>query len=67
MKSTEIHTEFANKQTYIKVEKDCADYIKIGKTIKLVIDEKNYYIQGETQIKDYLGLKFYLFTITETN
>ncbi len=65
--ATEIHTSFANKQTYIKVEKDCADYIKIGKTIKVVIDRKNYYIENVPQIKDYLGLKFYLFTITETD
>lgn len=55
-----------NKEnSYIKVEKDCADFIDRGNTERFVIDEISYKKASNRKVKDYLGLKFYVYDIEQ--
>ncbi len=63
----ELHFSFPQNESYIKVEKDCADYIEMGKTRKISVGGQSYDIASERKIVDYLGLLFYRFDITRIN
>lgn len=61
-----IQTYKNKENSYIKVEKDCKDFIERGNTKYLLIDEVAYNIVSSAKVKDYLGLKFYCFDIEQT-
>lgn len=62
---TVIHLDRNKENTYIKVERDCADYIDRGVTDRIVIDEINYKKISDRKVKDYLGLKFFIYDIEQ--
>ncbi len=50
----------------IKVRQDCRDYIRQGKTEKIIIDGDTYNPNGNGATQHYLGLKFYYFDLDKT-
>lgn len=50
----------------IECMKDCRDYILNGKTERIDVDEKSFNIVSNWGVHDYLGLKFYYFTLEGT-
>lgn len=63
----DIQTNIPETISYIKVQKDCKDFIKAGKTEKVIIDEINYGIASEEKVINYLGLIYYQFDIVKQN
>ena len=51
----------------IKVDEDAKDYIKNGKTEKVVIDGKNFQLMTEESVKYFFGIKLYVFHLQFTN
>ena len=51
----------------IKVNEDTKDYIKTGKTEKIVIDGKDFQIMTEESVKYFFGIKLYVFHLQFTN
>ena len=51
----------------IKVDQDCYDYIKSGKTEKIVIDGKDFQLMTEESVKYFFGFKLYVFHLQYTN
>ncbi|RTK99691.1 MAG: hypothetical protein EKK57_08930 [Proteobacteria bacterium] len=62
-----LQTNTPETVSYIKVQKDCKDFIKAGKTEKLIIDDINYGINSEEKVVNYLGLIYYQFDIIKQN
>tara|TARA_Y100000310_G_C20663823_1_gene806334 strand:- start:685 stop:1125 length:441 start_codon:yes stop_codon:yes gene_type:complete len=52
-------------QVGIKVKDDAKKYIENGHTIKVVIDEKNFKLVSNSSIKDYFGMKMYVYYVEE--
>lgn len=63
----ELHFSFPKNESYIKVQKPCADYIEFGKTEKIEVGGQTYDLASERKIVDYLGLLFYRFDIVKVN
>ncbi len=51
----------------IKVRQDAKDYIKNGKTEKIVIDGASYNLASDFSVQNYLGLIYYYFDLERTN
>ena len=51
----------------IKVDEDAKDYIKDGKTEKVVIDRKDFQLITEESVKYFFGIKLYDFHLQITN
>ncbi len=51
----------------IKVQEDCKDYIKNGKTEKIVVDGKDFQLMTEESVKYFFGVKLYVFHLKYTN
>lgn len=62
-----LQTATPQSQTYIKVESNCRDYIKSGKTEKIICDGITYGITSEEKSVNYLGLVYYIFDIAKQN
>jgi hypothetical protein len=50
----------------IKVDQAAADYIKNGKTEKIVVDGKNFQLMTEESVKYFFGVKLYVFHLQFT-
>ena len=50
----------------IKVDEETKDYIKIGKTEKIVIDGKPFQFMTEESVKYFFGIKLYVFHLQFT-
>ena len=61
------HTNFPESNTYIKVEKDCMNFIERGKTEKISIDGLYYNVMNEVRPRNFLGLMFYEYQINKIN
>lgn len=62
-----VKYQFPEGTAYIKVESDAKDFITIRKTENIVIDGKVWNIDNTPRIQHFLGAKYYLFEIKETN
>tara|TARA_B110001454_G_C12674673_1_gene415322 strand:+ start:101 stop:544 length:444 start_codon:yes stop_codon:yes gene_type:complete len=51
----------------IKCDQDCFDYIKVGKTEKVVIDGKDFQLMSEESVKYFFGFKLYVFHLQYTS
>lgn len=51
------------ENSYIKVEKDCREFIDRGVTDYLEIDKVKYKKMSDAKVKNYLGLIYYIFDI----
>ncbi len=51
----------------IKVQEEVRDYIKNGKTEKIVIDGKDFQVMTEESVKYFFGIKLYVFHLQYTN
>jgi len=51
----------------IKMDEDAKDYIKDGKTEKVVIDGKDFQLMTEESVKYFFGIKLYVFHLQFTN
>ena len=51
----------------IKVQKDAADYIKIGKTERIEIDGKSFNKVTDDKVQTFLGISFYIFYLQATS
>jgi hypothetical protein len=49
----------------IKVREATKDYIDTGKTIKIEIDEKSFKLVSSASVKDYFGMKMYVYFVEE--
>ena len=50
----------------IKLEKPGRDYIKQGKTEKIVIDGKSFNVQTDEAVKYFFGVRLYVFHLKAT-
>lgn len=62
-----IHNSFPQNNTYIKVERDCMEFIEKGKTEKIIIDGLNYNVKSDVRPRNYLGLLFYEYEVAKIN
>lgn len=62
----EADMNIVNTPVSIKVRKDCRDYINSGKTVKVVLDDNTFYINGNENLQTYLGTQYYIYTLRET-
>ena len=51
----------------IKVEKDARDFIKQGKTERVIIDDTNYNVSSSDSQVDFLTKKYYIFELEKAN
>lgn len=51
----------------IKVESTTRDYINKGKTIKITFDEKTFKLVSTDSVKDYFGMKMYVYFVEEVS
>ena len=49
----------------IKVKEDAKNYINKGKTIKIEIDGKSFKLVSTDSVKDYFGMKMYIYYLEE--
>jgi len=49
----------------LKVEKTTKDYINNGKTIRIDFDEKSFKLVSSDSVKDYFGMKMYVYYVEE--
>ena len=52
-------------QVSIKVQSDARDYINKGKTEKIEIDGKGFKLASNDAVKDYFGMKMYIYYLEE--
>lgn len=50
----------------IKVKRDARDFINNGKTDKVVVDEKTYYLDGDEVKRMFLDSEFWIFVLKPT-
>jgi len=62
----QIQIKTNNPLVSIKVQKDARDYILNGKTEKITFDDKSFNVVSTDIVKNYQGLKYYLFYLEET-
>lgn len=62
-----LQTSTPVNQTYIKVQSDCRDFIKQGKTEQIICDGITYGITSDEKSVNYLGLVYYIFDIARQN
>ena len=51
----------------IKVKQEARDYINDGRTEKIIIDEKSFKVASTDAVKDYFGMKMYIFFLEESS
>ncbi|MEK6882885.1 MAG: hypothetical protein AABY22_24895 [Nanoarchaeota archaeon] len=51
----------------IKVEQNCADFINRDKTECIQVYSKKYNVISEMETNDFLGLKYYIYYLSETS
>ena len=51
----------------IKVEKDARDYIKDGKTERVIVDNSSFNIVSDDKLQNFLGLKYYVYFLEKTD
>ena len=61
------HSNLPENNTYIKVERDCMEFIERGKTEKIVVDGLSYNVLNEVRPRNFLGLMFYEYQINKIN
>ena len=59
--------QYIDGDASIKVERGARDYIKSGKTEKIVIDGKTFNINGEEIIQRFLDSEYYVFNLKLTS
>jgi len=62
----QVQIKTNNPLVSIKVQKDARDYILNGKTEKITFDDKSFNVVSTDIVKNYQGLKYYLFYLEET-
>ena len=50
----------------IKVKKDCRDYINDGKTDKILVDNKTYYLDSDERKQAFLDSEFWIYVLKPT-
>ena len=63
---TELSSRVAKGELKIKVKEDCRNFILNGKTEAVHIDSKSFNTVSEDKVQHYLGLKFYIFYLEQT-
>ena len=63
---SESHTSVSKGKVRLKVKDDAYTYIKEGKTENLQIDGLTFNVISDEGIQNYLGLKFFYFTLEQT-
>lgn len=61
------HTNFPENNTYIKVERDCMEFLERGKTEKILVDGLYYNVLNEVRPRNFMGLMFYEYQINKIN
>ena len=51
----------------IKVEKDARDYIKDGKTERVIVDNSSFNIVSDDKLQNFLGLRYYVYFLEKTD
>jgi hypothetical protein len=62
----QIQIKTNNPIVSIKVKNDTRNYILNGKTEKITFDDKSFNVVSTDIVKNYQGLKYYLFYLEET-
>ena len=51
----------------MKVEQDARDYIKNGKTERVIVDNSSFNIISDDKLQNYLGLQYYVYFLEKTD
>ncbi len=62
----EVQTKFGASSVKIKVKQDAREFIKNGKNEKFEFDGLVFNDIGEESVQNYLGIKYYYFTLIST-
>lgn len=65
-KSPEMKFDFDQNALYIKVKEDCRNFIKEGKTERIIVDNLSYTNQDIEQVQNFMGLRYYYFKLVST-
>jgi hypothetical protein len=63
---SDINTFSYNGDVRIKVQEDCRDFIKQGKTENVQFDNKVFNVVGDESVKYFFGYKLYVFHLKAT-
>lgn len=63
----DIQKKFGSSKVRIKVEEDARNFIKNGKNEKIEFDGLVFNEIGEEDVQNFLGKKYYYFSLTSTN
>jgi hypothetical protein len=61
----EIHIEMPDNQVKLKVELDVRNYINDGKTEKIDIEDRSFFIKSDDIVERYLTKNYYVYTLEE--
>jgi hypothetical protein len=61
----EVGVQIPEGQVVIKVKQDARDYIMNGKTEKITFDGKSFNLITRDAVRDYFGMKIYVFSLEE--
>jgi hypothetical protein len=62
----ELNTNSFEGDVRIKVQEDCRNYIKNGKTENIQFDNKTFNVVGDDAVKYFFGYKLYVFHLKAT-
>ena len=58
---SEVSSNASKGVVKIKIEKEARDYIKDGKTERVVIDSTSFNIISDDKLQNFLGLQYYVY------
>ena len=64
---SDVSANISKGMIKIKVEKDARDYIKNGKTERVVVDNSSFNIVSDDKLQNFLGLKYYVYFLEKTD
>jgi hypothetical protein len=63
----DTHASAAKGEVLIKVEEDCKEFIKNGKTEAILVDGITYNVISDEAISKFLGLTYYIYGLERTS
>ena len=64
---SEVSSNASKGVVKIKIDKEARDYIKDGKTERVVIDSTSFNIISDDKLQNFLGLQYYVYFLEKTD
>ena len=64
---SEVNSSASKGVIKMKVEQDARDYIKDGKTERVIVDGSSFNIISDDKLQNYLGLQYYVYFLEKTD